>query len=77
MQLVRRTADHPTDVPTTTPDDLEDHAVGLELQIIELVEQRRTAEVQQRPQRVEALQRELDSLYRELAATAEALDRAS
>jgi hypothetical protein len=52
---------------------LADHAVGLELQLTELVEQRERARVQRRPADVDRLQGEIDSAQLELAATAEAL----
>ena len=52
---------------------LEDHATGLELQLIELVEQRERAAVQHRDADAERIQREIDSLRGELAATAEEL----
>jgi len=50
---------------------LEDHAVGVELQITELVEKIERARVQGRLERVAQLQPELDALQDELAATAE------
>ena len=50
---------------------LEDHAVGVELQITELVEQRARAEVQGDTARAEHLQREIATLQEELASTAE------
>jgi peptidoglycan hydrolase CwlO-like protein len=50
---------------------LEDHAVGVELQITELVEQIERARVQGRPERVAQLQPELEALQDELAATAD------
>lgn len=52
---------------------LEDHAVGVELQITELVEQIERARVQGRPERVAQLQPELEALQDELADTAEHL----
>lgn len=48
-----------------------DHAVGLELQIEELVEQRKRAEVQGRPEDVSPMDEEIASLHTELAETAE------
>lgn len=51
--------------------DAEDHAVGLELQIVELVEQQERASVQGHPEEAEALQPEVDALQRELGRTAE------
>ena len=52
---------------------LEDHATGLELQLIELVEQQERAAVQHRDADAERMQREIDALRAELAATAEQL----
>ena len=52
---------------------LEDHVVGLELQLVELVEQRERAEVQGRRGDAQQLQQEIDSLQAELAASAEQL----
>ena len=52
---------------------LEDHATGLELQLIELVEQQERAAVQHRDGDADRLQREIDALRAELAATAEQL----
>ena len=51
--------------------DAEDHAVGLELQIVELVEQQERAKVQGHPEEAAALQPEVDELQTELAKTAE------
>lgn len=50
---------------------LEDHAIGVELQMTELVEQIERARVQGRPERVAELQPELEALQDELARTAE------
>lgn len=50
---------------------LEDHVTGLELQIVELVEQRERARVQGRDLEVRRLQAEIDTLQAELARTAE------
>lgn len=52
---------------------LEDHATGLELQMIELVEQRERAVTQGRTQDAEQLQREIDQLQQELVATVDQL----
>ena len=52
---------------------LEDHAVGLELQIIELVDQQHWALAQGRRHDADALQAEIDSLQAELAQTTERL----
>jgi hypothetical protein len=51
--------------------DAEDHAVGVELQIVELVEQQERAKVQGHPEEAAALQPEVDALQQELAKTAE------
>ena len=50
---------------------LEDHAVGIELQIVELVEQRERARVQGDNAEVQKAQDEIDALQAELATTAE------
>jgi hypothetical protein len=50
-----------------------DHAMGLELQIEELIEQRRRALVQDRSEDVGRFDREIEALQAELAATAEIL----
>lgn len=50
-----------------------DHAMGLELQIEELMEQRRRAQVQGRSEDVARLAAEIEALQSELAATAEIL----
>ena len=50
---------------------LEDHLVGVELQIVELVEQRERASVQHDDPEVKRIQAEIDALQAELAATAE------
>ena len=52
----------------TTP---EDHAVGLELQLIELVEAHERAEVQERHGDAERIQAEIDRIQEELAGTAD------
>jgi hypothetical protein len=52
---------------------LADHAVGIELELSELVEQRERARVQHRPADVERLERQIGRLQIELADTAEAL----
>ena len=49
---------------------LEDHLVGVELQVVELVEQRERAEVQGRSDEVARLQAEIDALYNDMAVTA-------
>jgi hypothetical protein len=55
------------------PADPEDHAVGVELQIVELVEQQQRAAVQGHPEEGVPLQREIDALQAELASAAEAV----
>jgi hypothetical protein len=52
---------------------LEDHAVGLELQIVELEERRQRALVQGRVDDASRLEREEDTLRAELVSTAELL----
>lgn len=52
---------------------LGDHAVGLELELAELVEQRERALVQERPADAAQLQQAIEVLQAELAQTAEAL----
>ena len=55
---------------------LEDHLVGLELQLVELVENKQRAEVQGRDEDARALEREIAELQAELAATAEQISDA-
>lgn len=52
---------------------LADHAVGLELQLAELVEQRQRATVQHRDGDAADLQRAIDAVQADLAQTAERL----
>jgi hypothetical protein len=52
---------------------LEDHVVGLELQIVELVEQRERATVQHDDAEAARIQAEIDALQAEMAQTAEAI----
>jgi len=52
---------------------LEDHAVGLELQIVELEERCQRALVQGRADDADRLEREAETLQTELASTAELL----
>jgi hypothetical protein len=52
---------------------LEDHAVGLELQIVELEERCQRAIVQGRSEDADRLEREAEALRTELASTAELL----
>ena len=54
---------------------LEDHLVGLELQLVELVEQRERARVQRRPNDTARIQAEIDALQEEMARTAELIAR--
>jgi len=55
---------------------MEDHVVGLELQLVELVEQKQRAEVQGRDADSARLDRQIEPLQLELAATAEQLSEA-
>ncbi len=50
---------------------LEDHVTGLELQIVELVEQRERARVQGDTDALGRIEAELSDLQAEMAATAE------
>jgi hypothetical protein len=52
---------------------LEDHAVGLELQIVEVEERCQRALVQGRADDADRLEREAETLRTELASTAELL----
>ena len=52
---------------------LEDHLVGLELQLVELVENKQRASVQGRTHDAEDLDRQIAGLQLELASTAEQL----
>lgn len=49
---------------------LEDHLVGVEQQVVELVEQRERARVQHLPDEVTRIDGEIERLYEEMAATA-------
>jgi len=60
--------------PMTDP-RMADHEMGLELQIVELVEQRTRAEVQGRDDDARGIQGEIDFLQAELAQTAERISR--
>ncbi len=51
---------------------LEDHVVGLELQLVELVEQQNLAATQYRPDDAARLQSQITAVQSELAASAEA-----
>lgn len=55
---------------------LEDHLVGLELQLVELVESQQRAEIQGRPEDAHRLGAEISALQMELAATAERISQA-
>jgi hypothetical protein len=59
-----------------TNPQLEDHLVGLELQLVELVENQQRAEVQGRTEDAQRLSGEIAVLQSELAATAEAISEA-
>ena len=50
---------------------LEDHAVGVELQLTELTEELERARVQGRPERMRELEKEISALQDDLAATAD------
>ncbi|HEX7167795.1 MAG TPA: hypothetical protein VF230_12510 [Acidimicrobiales bacterium] len=52
---------------------LEDHVVGLELQIVELVERRERARVQGDDAEALRIQRDIDALQAEMALAAEAV----
>lgn len=58
-----------------TDPTLEDHVVGLELQLVELVEQRERASVQDRSGDAARIQGEIDRLQEEMARTAEVIAR--
>jgi hypothetical protein len=53
------------------PMEKADHAMGLELQIVELVEQQARARVQQRDEDADKFESEIDQLRAELAAASE------
>ena len=55
---------------------LEDHLVGLELQLVQVVEQKQRAEVQGRHEDATRLEAEVGALQAELAATAETISEA-
>ncbi len=59
-----------------TNPQLEDHLVGLELQLVELVENQQRAEVQGRTEDAKRLESEIAALQAELARTAEAISEA-
>ena len=62
--------------PEMTDPQLEDHLVGLELQLVELVESQQRAEVQGRTEDVQRLEKEIAELQEELARTAERISEA-
>jgi len=51
---------------------LEDHVVGLELQLVELVEQQHRAQTQYRPDEASRLEAQIAAIQAELAVSAEA-----
>jgi hypothetical protein len=53
---------------------VENHLVGVELQLVELVEQQNRAEAQGELEQARALQDQIDALHREMAATAESIE---
>ena len=59
--------------PPMTDPRLEDHVVGLELQLVELVEQQHRAEVQHRPEDAAKLEADITAVQQELMVTAEVL----
>lgn len=59
-----------------TDPHLEDHLVGLELQLVEQVEQRERATVQHRPEDAARIEEEIQELTEEMARTAEQVARA-
>jgi hypothetical protein len=56
------------------PNAVENHLVGVELQLVELVEQQKRAEVQGETTLVRELQSQIDALHGELAVTADAVE---
>ncbi len=62
--------------PHMTDPHLEDHLVGLELQLVEQVEQRERAKVQQRPEDAARIEEEIEELTLEMAETAEKVAKA-
>jgi len=58
-----------------TDPSLEDHVVGLELQLVELVEQRERATVQDRSADAARIEREIATLQEEMARAAEVIAR--
>ena len=61
--------------PMTDP-RLEDHLVGLELQLVEQVEQRERATVQHRAADAARIEKEIAALTEEMARTADKIARA-
>jgi hypothetical protein len=64
-----RTPDLTGPVVPQFPVERADHAMGLELQIVELVEQQTRARVQHRDQEADGMETEIAQLRSELAAT--------
>lgn len=56
---------------------LEDHVVGLELQLVELVEQRERARVQRRARDAARIEADIEALQEQMARAAERLARPS
>ena len=52
---------------------LEDHAVGVELQLMELVEQQERASLQGRTEDAASMQQQIEALQDDLARTAETI----
>jgi hypothetical protein len=73
-EMVRHDDDRTGQRATGFPLENADHAMGLELQIVELVEQQTRARVQHRDRDAEQFDDELAQLRSELAATAEVGD---
>ena len=59
-----------------TDPHLEDHLLGLELQLVEQVEQRERAKVQHRPEDAARIEEEIEELTEEMAQTAEKVAKA-
>ena len=52
---------------------LEDHVVGLEMQLVELVEERERARVQHRPGDAARIQQEIDAVQEDMARAADVI----
>jgi hypothetical protein len=72
LRVEQRTEREETDVVEVAP-HLQDHAVGLEMEIVELARQADQAAHEGWPDREAELREELDALYGELASVAERL----